>query len=268
MSWHVDSALVDRYSKGSLARSAASALELHLTTCNPCRLLLADDPGRSQGVWAAIVERVEPTPPSRSERLLARFIPPHLARLVLLTPGLRPSWLLAVALVLGFAALAVGQAPASVSGVNLFLAIAPLVPVAGVAMAYGRMVDPAHEMTMSAPLDAFRLLLIRTVAVTTTGVVITFGVDLLAPKLGPSSAWLLPALALTLITLALGTRLALWAAATVVASAWLGLVALAATRASTLPLFSPQSSVLFVAAMALAGLTLARRYDHYRRGDI
>ena len=46
-----------------------------------------------------------------------------------------------------------------------FLALAPLLPLAGVAAAFGAALDPTYEIGLAAPLSAVRLLLLRTVAV-------------------------------------------------------------------------------------------------------
>jgi hypothetical protein len=42
---------------------------------------------------------------------------------------------------------------------------APLVPLVGVAVAYGPEADPAHELTATAPYSGLRLVLLRTAAV-------------------------------------------------------------------------------------------------------
>jgi hypothetical protein len=157
--------------------------------------------------------------------------------------------------------LAVGR-----SAVDLFLALAPLIPVAGVALAYGQMVDPAHETTVAAPVDGFRLLLIRSCAVTTASALLALVVDMVMPSPQYTAIWLLPALALTLATLAVGTRLPLWMAAAAVAGAWVLILIVLAGRSLPGAAFQPAAHLYYVAVIALAGLVLSRRRDLYRRG--
>ena len=49
-----------------------------------------------------------------------------------------------------------------------FLVLAPLLPLAGVAAAYGRDVDPTYEIGLAAPMRSFGLLLVRALAVLAT----------------------------------------------------------------------------------------------------
>ena len=53
-------------------------------------------------------------------------------------------------------------------GLALFLVVAPLIPVAGVAAAFGPGLDPTWEITVAAPGGGFRLLLLRAAAVFAT----------------------------------------------------------------------------------------------------
>ena len=69
---------------------------------------------------------------------------------------MRRSWYLASILVLFFGLAAAGQDRADAT-LAVFLAIAPLVPVMGVGLAYGPGLDPAPEMTVATPLSGFRL---------------------------------------------------------------------------------------------------------------
>ena len=104
---------------------------------------------------------------SRFARLLRRLRVPDLTvPLVTATPGLRRSWLVAVSLAILFAL----SASANATGTNaerlqFFLTIAPLVPLAGVALAFGRGVDPTYEVVVAAPRDTFRVFLIRAATV-------------------------------------------------------------------------------------------------------
>ncbi len=55
----------------------------------------------------------------------------------------------------------------------LFLMVAAMLPVAGVAVAFGPGIDPTHEIALAAPMRADRLLLMRAAAVLAASIVIT-----------------------------------------------------------------------------------------------
>ncbi len=263
MSWHVDELLVGRYQNGTLDRVAAASVESHVTACEVCRALFAADETRLDQSWARIIDRVEPGRPGVIERALrALGVPGHVARLVAVSPALRMSFVLAVLLVVGFAVAAAGSNPEGRS-FRWFLLMAPLVPVAGVAFAYGRLVDPAHELTMAAPIDAIRLVLLRAATV----LAVTLPIGLLAWPFVPSpatlgvSAWLIPALSLTTTTLALASRLEPWMAGLVTSVAWLGLWQ--AASAGDLEPYGVGVQAVLVVVAAVAGATMALRRDRY-----
>jgi hypothetical protein len=155
---------------------------------------------------------------------------------------------------------------------TLFLALAPLLPLAGVALSYGPALDPTYEMAVVAPMHGFRLLMIRTVAV--LGVVLGLnGLATLAlPEYGLRAlAWLLPALALTATGLALTPRLGPVLAPSLAGGAWVGLLALAqALRAGPEVPLAPftvagQGVAALVAALAAGLLFLLRdRFDLFQ----
>jgi hypothetical protein len=147
-------------------------------------------------------------------------------------------------------------------GLMAFLLVAPLLPVAGVAVAYGPHVDPAHELGVAAPLSGLRLLLLRTAAVVGATAALAAVAALALPGLDwTAAAWLLPALGLTLAALAVATTTGPATACALVAAAWVTAV-LAAWRSSGDPLTAfgsaGQLACLAVAA-AGAALVLARR---------
>ncbi len=145
---------------------------------------------------------------SRLERtLLALRVPEPTARLVAATPSLRGAWLASVGVVLLFAAQAGAEQWRPGDQLAVFLALAPLVPVVGVALAYGSHADRAHEVAVAAPLSGLRLLLLRTLAVVVAAAAVTLLAVVAAPTHGwMQLAWLLPALATCTVTLAIGAR--------------------------------------------------------------
>ncbi|MFC9243555.1 zf-HC2 domain-containing protein [Streptomyces sp. NPDC057136] len=150
-------------------------------------------------------------------------------------PALRGPWLLALVLVAsGALALAYG---AGLGGAvrPLLLVVAPVLPLAGVFVSYGRHADPLHEVTASTPAGGLRLLLTRTAAVLGASIpaLTLAGAALPAAVSGPGAvAWLLPGLALTLAALALGSYVGCRAGAAAVAAGWAFAVALPTVGAS------------------------------------
>jgi hypothetical protein len=268
MSWHLEEDTVRRYQAGVVGVAAAASVEAHLTSCPHCRQLLDTDEEWLESSWEAVTRSVDNPRPYLVERVLRLAgLPTYLARLLAVTPSLRVSWLLAVSVALGFSAVA--STVSSGSGkIDLFLAVAPLVPVAGVAVAYGRLGDPAHEITVATPIDSVRLLLLRTAVVTASAVLLSFLMDVLLRSSATTGAWLLPALALTTVTLALGTRLTMWLAASVTAGGWVTLLTVTAARSqgTTAHVFTLEAQFGFLVALVGAGLILAMRRDLYRRG--
>ena len=262
--WHLDEELAGRYADGALGSVLTASVEQHLTACAHCRALLAPhvDTPRLDTVWADVLERVEQPHRSLLERGLSRLgMDDATARLVAAAPSLRGAWVTGTTLVL---ALALVAAYVATNGVGLYLALAPLMPMVGVALAYGPMSDPAHEMVVATPYSQLRLLALRTAFVVTTTLVPAALAGLLLPG-SPYLAvvWLLPALALTVGTVALSTRVAPHLAAVALGIAWLAfsLRALAPRRD---PLLVTSSPVLLISTLVLlgaAGFLYARRRD-------
>ncbi|MBV2356515.1 zf-HC2 domain-containing protein [Streptomyces sp. J2-1] len=236
---HALAAQVAAYADGSLPESDAWPLERHLESCGACaasvseavrasgtapRLadvraaVLAEVTGRAAGTAAAPV-------PYAAPRATATPAPPlsRLARLLwAVGPAVRGAWLLGVlSAAVGAAGLWYGG---GVPGARaLLLAVAPVVPVAGVALSYGAHADPLHEITASTPSGGLRLALVRTVAVLAVSIPLLTGTGLLLPASGApaAAAWLLPALALSLATLALASFTGCRTAGAVTGGGWL-----------------------------------------------
>ncbi|MGW1253512.1 zf-HC2 domain-containing protein [Streptomyces sp. NPDC002535] len=191
-------------------------------------------------------------------------------------PALRGSWVVAVLLVVGGAfGLAHGAGVQEARG--LLLALSPVLPLAGVAVSYGRHADPMYEITTATPSGGLRLLLTRTAAVLAVCVpLLTAGGALLPPVAGfpGAAAWLLPGLALTLATLALGSFVGCRAAAATLGGGWLlavtgpllGPADTAASATTLAPYFSGPAAQggWAAAAVACAALLALRRrsFDH------
>jgi hypothetical protein len=255
--WHVDGELLAAYAAGRLDVVGTWSVEAHLTSCAGCRELAGAlvEPERLRRVRAALIAAVDVPHTGVAERLLIRLgVPDHTARLLAATPALRGSWLLAIATTLVFAVLAarVGSGPdASLA----FLCVAPLLPLAGIAVAYGPGIDPTYEIGLAAPMRGLRLLLLRAAAVVGASAALAAAASLALPGLSLATAgWLLPALALAVCSLALATVVSPLRATGISAGAWVAAVLV--TVASPGP-----SSVLFAApgqaAFAILGLLAA-----------
>ncbi|MFC8718706.1 zf-HC2 domain-containing protein [Kitasatospora sp. NPDC057198] len=269
---HPDPGLLTAYARAGLPAGLTAgrrdAVERHLDGCAHCRDALAgalpadEADTRWRRLSAALDRALDEPSRSPAERLLLRLgVPEYLARLAAATPVLRRSWLLASAVTLLFAALAARLSP-GVSATALLL-VAPLVPVAGVALSYGPAFDPLYEFALVAPLGALRLVLYRTAVVLLVGTLLAVPVALAAPARGLALfGWLLPSLAVTALTLALAARLGPARAARTAGVGWLAVVALAARggAAGSLLLTGPGQGAALLAALLGAGLVAAGRH--------
>lgn len=226
MTWHVDTALIDKYATGALTDAGSASFELHVTTCGACRALVA---GRAAHrvdnaagrVKQAVDNRLDTVGDGWIERALRGVgIQDADARIVATALERHASWLLASVVALAFAAMAT-TGSSGPNALAAFLVAAPLVPVAGVGAAYGRRIDPVFELAASAPMPGARLVLLRTLAVTAPAIPVLLVVSSVLPVGSMSFAWLLPAAGLAGATLALGTFMPLARAATVLGAVWL-----------------------------------------------
>lgn len=266
MTWHLEHYTVQRYQSGILDRSGAASVEAHLMSCYECRSLLTVNGDWLERSWFGVADRVEPGRPSLIERGLTKLrVPGWLARIVSVSPSLRLPFLLAMVFVTGFAVLASNVNPGSES-YRVFLMVAPLVPVAGVAVAYGRIADPAFEMISATPINRFGLLMIRTATVLAVAIVVGLVSWPFVPT--PSSmgtaTWLLPALALTLSTLAVGSRLEMWLSAAMVAGSWV--LAISLTGIQGIDVFDRNAAFVHTTLGLLASGWVVLNRNRYGRG--
>ncbi|MFE1029345.1 zf-HC2 domain-containing protein [Streptomyces sp. NPDC058818] len=274
--WHVDEDDLRAYARGGLAAPALWSADAHLTACAHCRGVLAEvsDAAALEAGWERLDAELDAPRPGWFEGLLVRCgVGDGTARLLAATPVLRRSWLGAVVAVL-LMTFAVALMAGAADKPALFLAIAPLLPLAGVALAYGPALDPTYEMTVVSPMHGFRLLMIRTVAVLAVALGVNGLATLALPGYGLRAlAWLLPGLALTATGLALTPRLGPVLAPSVVAGTWVAvlLVADAARAAEDSPLApftAAGQGVSGVVAVLGAGLLFLfrDRFDVFPRG--
>lgn len=261
--WHVDADLLADYARGDVDAAHAFSVEAHLVECATCQAALGRhaDRDRLDDTWLDIVDTLDAPRPRAIEALLIRLgVSDATARLLAATPSLTLSWLAAVAIAL---AVAVAGAYQGDRGVAVFLCIAALAPVAGVAATFGRGLDPTHELGLAAPMSSVRLLLLRTVAVVSTTIALTLVAALALPGLSlTAAAWLLPALGLTLASLALATYVSHTAAFAGVALVWIAATIASAARPETaLSVFDGAGQLVFAAVIAVAAVVLVRRRE-------
>lgn len=267
MSWHADE-LLAAYRERGLDAITTGSVDAHLVSCDRCRGLARDldDPRATDALWHDIVDDIDAAPPTVVERLLGHLgIPSSIGRLLAATPGLVLATMLAAAVSATFG-LVLADADRS-AHVAAFVALAAVVPAVGVGASFGTAADPAYEVGAAAPLSGLRLVLIRTIAITTVAIVICLIGTLGYLETGVVAiGWLLPALALAAASLALSTWLPPWTAVGLIVSGWLVAVPLAGRLAGDwLAPFGTSTQVLAVAVAVGAGAVVtvrAPRLDH------
>ncbi len=262
MSWHLTHDQLHQYAAHTADDVTAMSAEAHLTHCAHCRALLPSDQDWLDRSWADLRDIVDQPRRGLVERLLAAVgLRENTAKLLAATPQLYRAWLGATVLVLAMALVVAHEVP---RGSLLFSFTAPIVPLIGVALAYGRGVDPAHSLTSVTPLAGYRLLFLRTAAVLVPALVLCTTAAFLMPSvstLAEAVFWLLPALAMVAGCLALSRWVALSLAGGIVGVAWLLTLVMLGTAEGLDPLllFTPTAQASWATALALlAGVVLWR----------
>lgn len=263
--WHADRQLLEAYVRGALDAVGGASVEQHLTRCTDCRAAIRPlvDQHALERAWHGINDAVSSPPLPLPIRLARRVgVREPTAVLLAATASLRTSWVASSLVALAFATLAVGLAGEYT--LAPFLLVAPMVPVVGVAAAYGPQHDPLETLVVTAPYGRTRLIMLRTLAVLVSVLPAAVVLGLFLP--GPvwlAVAWLGPALTMVPVLLALASFVGPRNAAAAVAIAWSGAVA------GTVRGFPPtwlleaerQSAYLLLAAAALVVLVVRARHD-------
>ena len=223
--------------------------------------MTAIDQARIDANWRAITAELDAPVPARIERLLrAARVPAHVVRMIVATPALRRSWYLSVIAVVlvGLG----GADPASRDSLFALLVLAPMLPVLGVALAYGSAADPSHEIQLATPTHGLRLVAIRSVTVLVVSIAIVAPLAALSEAARPmAAAWLLPALAVTAASLAVMTFLPPRRATAAVAVGWFGATLITRVAADDpLAAFTAIGQlVAIVVAIAAVAIVIVRR---------
>jgi hypothetical protein len=265
--WHIDDDLMSGYLDGHLSAARVMSVEAHLVNCAPCRARIPADEAWLAASWDQIEDLVDRPRLSPVEWLLGRAVPPHLARLLLATSSLSRAWLVAVLLVLAFAAAAAQLSGTGRTVLLMFLVTAPVLPLVGIALAYGPVVDPAHELVAATPVAGPRLLFVRTSAVLVAAAVLTgLTTPFLPGPLGLSTAWLLPGLMLSVAGLAAGTRFPMQLAAAGLALLWL-LAVLMTHGVDPFLVFKLPAQITYACVAALLALVVYARRHRFDSGE-
>ena len=239
MSWHLDVPTLSQYLDDGLREDAASSVEAHVLRCADCREQLAavGGPGtraaHARG-WTALAGAVDDEPATLLERALGGWLPSHVVRLLAAAPSLRRAWWTAGTGLLVLAMLA-AQLGTGAFGTVVFLVSAPLVPLAGVALAYEGSDGLAGEVATTTPYPRFRVLLMRTAAVVAATLPVAALLAFALPVgVRPATLWLAPTAALCALALVLSARFDTRRVAAVLTLLWL-----AASGASQRPVRTP-----------------------------
>lgn len=273
--WHAPEQLLSRFARdpGGLDHGTAASVESHLVACGRCRSELAGfvEPHALARSWEGVADRIDRPRQHVVERLMRRAgVREDTARLVSATAALSGAWL--VALVAITAGVALVSRLAGVDGP--FLALAPLGPLAAVAVSFAAVADPSGEAGVATPMNGLSLVLRRAIVVLVPSFVVIGIGGLVVPGLGAAVVWVLPALALSSGAMALATWWRVEAAAVGLAIAWV--TALVGARwlqgrmvaYGDVAVFSATGQVVFVALCLVAAWTIVHRQAAYETLEV
>lgn len=267
MSWHLEQHTWEAYAAGRLDPVAEASVEVHVTGCPRCRDAARSTvtPAQTAAVWDAVRTSIaEPALPAPLRLLRRLGVPRHDLVVVSAADSLLVPWAAAVGFALVSACLVAfaGLSPANQNAA--FLALAPLVPVLAVAMAYDAL-DPLREVCVATPYSKLRLALLRATANLAVAVPATLLVGLVVPGMQDLAfTWLMPSLGLTTGVLVLLTWLEAPVAGAVVGSFWFALVLVLRAGWDVLVLTSPSAQSACVALALILGAMLTVRTSTLR----
>jgi hypothetical protein len=264
--WHTDETILAAYAEGRLDRARSASVEQHLTGCSRCRAAMSPhaDADLLARAWSDTVDVLDRPRVSLFERLLVALgLPESSARLAAGASAARRAWVFGCVVV---AVYAVAARDVEGRTATWFLSVAPLIPLTGVAVAYGPGSFPMHDVVAAAPYPALRLVLLRCLPVLPMTALVLIAGGLVLPRTAQAALWLLPGLALAALSLAAERHLGAGWSITVLGILWMGFVAGTRwTTGSAMAAFSPAIQVLSflivltAAAFAVLGTRRARR---------
>jgi hypothetical protein len=221
---HPSAPVLERYVASAVTggqHEAAWTVEAHLESCAGCRGVLAGIVEHAGPPMTALLHRVETQltdAVGRSTQAPARGHPRRWTR-SWSAPATLPRVLMTVLVVAAAVALDLADDAAGGRYPSLVLLVAPVAPLAAVAGAWSRRLDPAYEVVASSPRAGLDLVLRRTLAVLA---VVIPALAAAGALVGVSPArWLLPCLAFTAGALSLGEVVGLQQATRGLAAVWI-----------------------------------------------
>lgn len=210
MTYHPDGAELRLWADGDLTEPAAWSVEAHLEGCGRCRSRVPAD---------GLPEPLADLPVQG--RIRAPTVGRRIRLLIGAGPQARAAWFSAVAVTVLLTVLA--ARPGAMVPHRLLLMVAPVLPVLGTAASYGPRTDPLDELVGSTAYGGLRIVLWRTSSVLAASLPVAAAGGLVT-GLGTPVVWLLPACALTVMTLAVAAVTGPAAAAAVIGAGWVLLV--------------------------------------------
>jgi len=256
--WHAGPDVLAAYAGNRLDDVGQAAVETHLTRCPTCRADATPlvPPTDLEPVWegvAVAIANATPWPLRVLRRLGLRD-----TDLVLLRASSDLVVPFAVALMsaVTFTIIAGQVSPARQQ--LLYLLVAPLLPALLVAGAYDS-TDPLRELAEATSLSKLRVALLRT-ALAAAGALPLALLMGLVPGIGLGiGLWLLPAIAVSVATLALLTWFVAPVTLAVVTAAWASVVVVLGATGNVAAASTALGQACFAAAAVVAALVLARR---------
>jgi hypothetical protein len=255
---HASDELIEGYATGApVPDQQVWALEAHLEACGTCRARLAAvQPATPlvDAAWAALLPELD-RPPTRRRKVL-RWLSTWV------TPVMLP-WLVMIVLV-AFTAVFLDALfrfdPSQVSPVQVF---APVLPVLGVGASWARGLDPAYEVVAATARAGLYLVFRRTTAV----LVVVLPVLLVAGWITGTGValWLLPSLAFTTGTLALGGLIGISRAAYGLVAAWMLVLALPTLAIGRTFAFTANALPVWASIFVLTTVVVALRRAAFTR---
>ena len=265
MSWHISQSAATEYVGQRRSGSGVDSIEAHLLTCTECRSLVADastsryEPLLGE-VWQRVVVALDAEHRPWSERALTRVgLSTETARLLGATSRARVSFVLSTLLTVGIALIAADSGGDASFGI--FLAIAALGPLVATVLAFGRRVDPAHALVTTSPTSIWKIASLRTAASLVPAMAITGLATLILRERGWAAiAWLLPGIAMAVVSLALSTWVPIEHAAFGLAIAWIAAPSTASLPAAKLiDATTGPGQFVAIGAATLAALVIINR---------
>lgn len=269
--WHLPNDVIQRFADDPtrLDPASGSSVESHLIACRRCRdeLNTMVDRVWIEQSWDRVADIVDPPRRTGLEYLLDRVgVRSGMARLISSTPGLRAASLASVAVLTALAVWATREA----GSLGPFLTLAPLVPLAAIAITFSPVSDPVGEAGKATASHGPRLTMIRVAAALATSLAVLVVGAFVVPSFGSSAfLWVIPGLALAFGSLALGTWVPVERSVAALSAAWLIAVGTSwrlrelGDSVSQIVLFAPAGQFVQLGLAALGGIVLVTRIDRY-----